>query len=163
MIILLQVHFAANLVKPKEKPQVQKTSALKPAMAPISREEEYATECIAVKEPRITCATDLDDALRLYQSICCKDDSVDTSLVTPRSINKAYFDLFKSDDVPSPTKSIPRTSLTRKELSPPVAVPERSREVIVGSSRLSPEVSEVVRSVAPDRTTRPTIFSDDTR
>jgi hypothetical protein len=123
---------------------------------PISRDEEplHASESIAEKEPRITCAKDLDDALRLYQSVCCKDDSVDTSLVTPKSINKAYFDLFKSDAVPSPAKSTSHTPLPPLEPTP--SVPSERL-------RLSSEVSEVVRNVYPEKTTRPTGISDDTR
>lgn len=143
-------------------------SALKPVITPDYSKEEPSTEreLPTEKEPRITCAKDLDDALRLYQSLCCKDDSVDSSLVTPKSINKAYFDLFKSDADLSPANSISRTSLPQKEFSPPrhikTPVPERLGHEILRSSRL-PEISEVVRSDPPERTSRPTVFSEDTR
>jgi len=168
IFVFFQVHFAVNNVKSKalakpvlkKAPEPSKTALLEPEVEEIEEEP---------KGTRITCVKDLDDALKLYQSLCPKDVSPDTSLITPRSINKAYFDIFKNGNLDSSDSSV----TIPQNLNSSGHKEEARRDSLSGleilreslwSKTAQPEanVDEVVRCELPAKTTLPTKVAEAT-
>ncbi|XP_059485148.1 centromere protein J [Neocloeon triangulifer] len=159
-----KVHFAP--VKSKTSASVRSVLK-KPAEPekPPSLEPRYDKSAEEPEEEnsRINCARDLDDALKLYQRLCPKEDSPNSSLMTPRSINKAYFDIFnpKRNVSPEALKSKEIVEVRKEKLEP--AKPEKktldAQRKPVFSESIVPEVLSYEemrpRSVLPERVDQP--------
>ncbi|XP_065335593.1 uncharacterized protein Sas-4 [Cloeon dipterum] len=161
-----KVHFALASSAKSTKSKGLPKSALKRQEEPNRSSPEVASEEVDAENvdnkqgSRITCARDLDDALKLYQTLCPKEDAPNSPAMTPRSINKAYFDIFYAKNNDAVEESKCKSTLVDAPPKEPVRREsfEKLREPIWNKTvlpELNLEEDMRPKSVLPEKMSQP--------